>query len=143
MRFAVHMAHRFKPALAHGQALAAAGDALDTYLALTRSTGLRLSPTERQGLMAAAVRYLVLREQANVKWKPKCHLLVHLCHSAGRFGNPRLMGNWIDEGLNMALAAVCKKANAAVWSKRVMLTCVHLCGPTVGSVKRRKGGGLS
>ena len=59
LRFAVHMAHRFKLVLAHGQALAVAGDALETYLALTRSTGLCLSPTERQGLMDAVVRYLV------------------------------------------------------------------------------------
>eukprot|EP00969_Alexandrium_andersonii_P178192 7879466-Alexandrium_andersonii.AAC.1 len=42
---------------------------------------------------------------------PKHHLLLHLIHSTGWAGNPRVYATWTDESENRRLKAVCKGAH--------------------------------
>ena len=136
--FAVHMVGRFVDRLDRGSELLAAGRALEQYMEIARDSPLRLSPEDRKRLLHNALGFLNVREAAGIPYKPQMHLFVHLAHTAGLFGNPRLLGNWIDEGLNMRLAQVCRTAHAAVWSRRVLATFAHESGPAAKAVKKRR-----
>ena len=92
---------------------------------ITRRSHLQLSVADRQGLIDAAITFLSLRERAGIPYKPKMHLMVHMAANATRFGNPRLLGTWLDEGLNRQLANVCRSAHSAVWHRRVLATFNH------------------
>ena len=135
--FATELADRYKLVLPHGEPLAIAGRALERYLTITRSCGNILKVSDRQGLVDSAVRFLSVRAQAGIDFKPKMHLFVHLCVSAGRFGNPLFVATWEDEGMNMQLAAVSRTAYATVWSRRVLATFAHPAGPLGPSASKR------
>jgi hypothetical protein len=141
LSFAVCLANRFENQVEGGHALLIAGRALERYMTITRSSGFHLSIADRQGLVDAAIRFLCVREAAGIHYKPKMHLMLHLVVSAGRFGNPRCLGTWVDEGLNMRLAAVCRSSYASVWSRRVLATFAHPAGPLgpSSSEKLRRG----
>ena len=140
--FAVEMAAAFAEKLRCGRPLLQTGLALKQYLAVTRSHGLKLPPAARQSLLDCCVRFLSVREAADLPFRPKMHQFVHLVADVGFFGNPLLTANWVDEGLNMQLAAVAKAAHAAVWSRRVLATFRHSLGPAAQAVaqdsKRRR-----
>ena len=139
--FAVDQAAKFVEKLRLGRPLLEAGLALRRYLTVTRSHGLQLPAAARQQLVDCCVRFLSVREAADLPWKPKCHQFVHTVTEAGFFGNPLWTANWVDEGLNMQLAAVAKSANATVWSRRVLSTFRHDLGPTAQAAplsKRRR-----
>ena len=97
---------------------------------ITRGCGPILGATARQGLVDAVVRFLTVRQSAGIPYKPKMHQMVHLAYQSGFVGNPRCIATWVDEGLNMELAAVCRSAHTAVWSRRVLATFAHYLGPT-------------
>jgi hypothetical protein len=128
--FATDMCRRHVDILPQGRHLLDAGVGLVSYMTITRSAGWKLSASEQQSLVDAMLQFLNNRRQAGISFKPKMHLFVHLVKSASRYGNPRLMGTWKDEGLNMQLADVCRSANTSVWHKRVLATFSHACGPT-------------
>lgn len=138
LEFSVDICRRFQHALPQGAALLKAGEALVSYLRITRSAGERMNVRERQGLFDAVVTFLTLRETAGLPWKPKMHLMVHLAHQAGRFGNPLAVATWHDESLNRSLASVCRTAHAAVWHKRVLATFRHSAGPDTREAKKRR-----
>ena len=136
LKSALHLCRRFQARLRNGAALLAAGEALGTYLALTRDAGERLTSVERQRLMDATLRFLTLREEAGVLYKPKMHLMVHLIFQTKKFGNPKHVATWFDEGLNRNLAAVASTAHAHVWDRRILATFNHSLGPTARLAKR-------
>ena len=81
-----------------GAALTKAGEALVTYMQVTRSAAAQLRPAERQRLADAFIRFLKLREAAGIPYKPKMHLMLHLALQSNRFGNPKDVGTWFDDG---------------------------------------------
>ena len=93
--------------------------ALKEFLDITRSHGLRLPTADHGRLVALCLCFLHAREPAGIPWKPKVLLAVHLVLSAGRFGYPRLLGNWIDESDNRELSLVASAA-APIWHKRIL-----------------------
>ena len=99
-----------------------AGKAHKEYMDITRSDGLRLPPAAHVRLIASYRCFLHAHAPAGIPWKPKLHWAVHLMLYAGRFGNPRLLGNWIDESDNRKLNLVASTAAAPIWRKRIMLT---------------------
>jgi hypothetical protein len=127
--FATDMCRRHVDILPQGRHLLDAGEALVTYMTITRSAGWKLSTSEQQGLTNAMLQFLTNRQPAGIPYKPKMHLFVHLVLSVEKHGNPRLVGTWKDESLNMQLANVCRSANTAVWHKRVLATFSHVRGP--------------
>ena len=136
--FSADMVEKHKDKLARGAFLVTAGRALVRYMEITRNAGLRLSEDDHKGLMACAVEFLSVREQAGICWKPKMHLMLHMLWQSAQFGNPRILGNWVDEGLNMTLASVARSSHLAVWSRRIMATFAHSAGPTAKAAKPKK-----
>ena len=130
LRFALAVAEQHTNCLTRGRSLVKAGEALVQYMDITRKAGWRLAPSARQGLVDSALRFCSLREACDIPFKPKQHLWLHLVVGAGHFGNPRLTATWVDEGLNMQLAAVCRSSASRVWNRRVLATFSHPAGPT-------------
>ena len=135
--FAMHMVGRFVDRLDHGEELLSAGRTLEQYMEIPRSTGLRLSHDDLQRLLDSALALSIVRAAAGISYKPKVHLFVRLVQSAGHLGNPRLLGSWIDEIVNMRLASICRTAHAAFWSQRILATFSHDLGPTAKAVRKR------
>ena len=128
--YAVDIVRRFRDSLELGGALEATGKCLAAYLDITRAHGATLPTKALQDMMSNVVRFLAVREMAAIPWLPKMHGMIYLCFQSERFGNPRLLAaTWIDESLNMQLAAVCRTANTAVWSRRVVSVMMHPTGP--------------
>lgn len=138
LEFAVAMCKTHQASLPNGAALLGAGEALVQYLQVTRGAPPKLRPGQRQAVMDAMLRFLALREEAGIPWKPKMHLMLHLAHQTGKFGNPLAGATWHDEGLNRHLAAVCRSSHAAVFHKRVLATFRHELGPATTQAKKRK-----
>jgi hypothetical protein len=143
LAFCVQYAVKFRAVLPGGEALVACGESLLAYLDVTRSAPLRMPLSDRLRLSGALVRFLQNREAAQVAWKPKTHLMIHFIPDSVKFGNPRLNGTWLDESLNMKLAAVAASAHSAVWSLRIMACFGHEAGPTAMAVKALKRARLS
>ena len=129
--FAFAYAEKHRARLPRGSALVNCGRGLMQYMDITRSSPLRMTDSARQAIADAIVRYTNFREAAVKEWKPKVHLCCHFPADSGHFGNPLLTGTWLDEGLNMQLAAVCRSAHAAVWSQRVLASFGHSAGPAI------------
>ena len=108
---------------------------LREYMAITRSHGLRLPTAAHDRLIASYLCFLRAREPAGIPRKPKVHLAVHLVLSAGRFGNPRLLGFWIDESDNRKLSLVASTAVAPIWHRRILSTVAHEADPSASSTK--------
>ena len=134
--FTVDLVTKFRNHLPEGGRLLSAGQALLKYLEITRKHGQHLPAAARQELVDCAVRYLALREPAGLPWRPKCHMFLHLVFESRVFGNPRVTGNWVDEGLNRRLAKVCAASASAVWARRVLATFAHL--PKHALAKRKR-----
>ena len=137
MAFSVSLARKFRDRLPQRGPLLACGETLLQYMQITREDGWKLPLPACQQLVDCCSRVMTLREAANIAWRPKFHMFAHLVHGARRFGNPRLLGARIDEGLNRDLAAVCKSAHCLVWSRRVMSTFGHAFGPTLDKKGRK------
>ena len=145
LNFAHHLCQTYldKGAIVSGRPLKLAGDWLMRYVEISRRGPLNLPPGDRQALMDCALGYLSRRREAGIPWKPKCHMFIHLCQEAFKFGNPGLTGTWIDEGLNLRLGKCCAGAHAAVWAQRVLAEYNHAAGPAAtaaaaGAAKRRR-----
>ena len=91
--------------------------------------------------MDATVDFLSWREAADIPFKPKTHLMLHLASQCHRYGNPLHVATWFDEGLNRQLAQVASTAHGAVWHRRVLATFRSDAGPDTRPVKRRKDSG--
>ena len=141
LRFCVSQVGRFQDKLRGGDALLVCGKALWKYLDLTRASPWRLSASARQGICDAFVRFLTFRERAQIAWKPKTHLMIHMISDCAKFGNPYVNGTWLDEGLNIQLSRVCRSAHAQVWFVRVLVSMEHKAGPiakAAQALKKRK-----
>ena len=106
-------------------------------MAITRSHRLRLPVAAHDRLIASYLCFLRARKPAGIPWKPNVHLVAHLVLSAGRFGNPRLLGNWIDESDNRKLSLVASTAAAPTWHKRILSTVAHEAGPSASSTTKK------
>ena len=51
---------------------------------------------------------------------PKHHLMIHLLHRSGYFGNPRFYANWLDENLNKTLKSACRLTSQATFENSVL-----------------------
>ena len=138
LNFAVDLSIKFQHKLDRATAVIGAGQALQSYMRITRGAPGQLSPGQRQGLIDAALKHLNLREAAGIPWKPKLHLFLHLVAQAQTCGNPLELGTWHDESLNRQLAQVASTAHAAVWHKRILATFSHASGPTHQPPKKRR-----
>ena len=134
--FATWLAKTHVASLPLGAPLVAAGEALSRYMDLTRSAPLKLATATRQQIADALLRFLTLREDAGIAFKPKAHLAAHIIHDLWFFGNPMRTGTWLDEGLNAKLSAVCGAAHAQVWSQRVVATFSSEGGPAARAARQ-------
>ena len=132
--FAIDIIEKHKGRMSIPTPLLEAGKAPGDYMDITRSHGLRL-PNDR--LIASYLCFLHARERAGIQWKPEVHLAVHVVLSAGRFGNPRLVGNWIDESDNRYPSLVASIAAAPIWHKRIPSTFAHASGPSASSTTKK------
>ena len=114
-----------------------AGKVLKEYMDITRSHGLRLLNSAHDRLIASYRCFLHAREPVGITWKPKVHLAFHLVLSAGRLGNPHLLGKWIDESDNRKLSLVASTAAAPIWHKRIPSTFAHASGPSASSTTKK------
>lgn len=138
VRFTVHILRRCRQRLEHGNDLLAAGEALEQYLAITRTSGVRLSVTAQQRLVDGCITFRRAAIACGMRFRPKMHLYVHLVVSAGRYGNPRIVtSTWADEDLNSDLAAVARSAHSLVWSKRILAVFSHESGPTAQRTRKQ------
>ena len=85
---AIDIIEKHKDRMSNPTPLLEAGKALEELMDIARSHGLRLPTAAHDRLMASYLCFLHAREPAEIPWKPKVHLAVHLVFSAGRFGNP-------------------------------------------------------
>ena len=93
------------------------GRGADKLVSLLSTHGLRLPTAAHGRLVASYLCFLHAHEPAGIPWKPKILLAVNLVLSAGLFGYPRLLGNWIDESDNRKLSLVASAAAAPIWQK--------------------------
>ena len=121
MCFCAYAADKYQARLPGGKALAGCGECLLRYISLTRSSALVFPGKSLQGIADSFARFLTLREAAGIAWKPKAHLMLHMVTDSANFGNPYLNGTWVDESLNMKLAAVAQAAHVSAWSQQIML----------------------
>ena len=52
--------------------------------------------------------FLSVTEGWDILFSPKRHLMTHLVDRSGWFGNPRAYANWMNEGDNRVLKAMCR-----------------------------------
>ena len=138
MEFCAYAASRYQDRLPGGRALVGCGECLVRYLSLTRASPLVLTRKTLQGIADSFARFLTLRQDAGIAWKPKAHLMVHMPQDAAFFGNPYLNGTWVDESLNSKLAVVAQSAHISVWSQRIMACFGHAAGPTAQAARSSK-----
>ena len=145
LRFSVDMLKRCRGSIADGDAWVAAGEALVSYLDITRNAGFKLSARDHQALFDGCVVFRRAAKRCGIPFRPKHHMYIHLVISARWFGNPRFTGTWIDEGLNSSqggLAAVARDSHPLVWSRRILATFAHDAGPAArlaqGSSQRKR-----
>ena len=97
--FALWFAKEHVHKLSRGAALVGAGESLAEYMQVTRSSPLHMSPTSRQRLADAIVRYITLAKSAGILWKPKQHLMVHFIRDAALFWKPSVHWNMVGRGV--------------------------------------------
>ena len=103
-----------------GKSLLHVGQALVGARDLMCSRDRILSPADQQLLVDFARRAFVLREAAGIKWAPKWHLFLHLCHRARYAGNPYFYSTFVDEGYNVRLAKMASSCHRMTWYDRVL-----------------------
>jgi hypothetical protein len=57
---------------------------------------------------------------------PKFHIVFHLVHRMGWFGNPRLYATWLDESLNRMLKGCCRQTSQATFCRSVLFRMSRL-----------------
>jgi hypothetical protein len=71
MEFCAYVASRYQDRVPGGRALAGCGECLVRYLSLTRASPLVLTRKTLQGIADSFARFLTLRQDAGIAWKPK------------------------------------------------------------------------
>ena len=72
-------------------------------------------------MMSEAIAFVRSSAAFGVNQTPKFHFLLHLVWDTQRNGDPRTYATYLDESLNMELAAVASAAYSCVWHQRVLL----------------------
>ena len=134
--FAIGMIEKHKARMSNPTPLLEAGKALREYMDITRSHGLRLPTAAHDRLSPRTPVSCTPVNPRGSHGNPKVHLAVHLELSAGQFGNPRLLGNWIDESDNRKLSLVASTAAAPIWHKRILSAFAHEAGPSASSTTK-------
>ena len=62
---------------------------------------------------------------------------LHLVLSAGRFGHPRLLGNWMDESDSRKLSLVTSTAAAHIWHKRILSPSSNESRPSASWITKK------
>ena len=105
---------------AKGGALVGLGEALVRMRDRMR-TQPRILPLETcQELVDCAKRASVLREEAEVAWRPKWHMLLHLASRAFHSGNPNWHQTFLGEHHNGLLAKLAATCHRLTWHARVL-----------------------
>ena len=76
--FAVMMCHRHSDVIQCAEYLASSGEALQSWLSLTRTCPARPTMEEFQPILDDAMRFILYAEESKVKLTPKFHLFCHL-----------------------------------------------------------------
>ena len=102
------------------QAAAKSARAMDEILA----QGERfMDRPQCQAFFNCYIRFLTLYMRAGGVWRPKCHLLLHLCQRALLKGNPRLYSTYRDESLNGTIAKIARSAHRRTWGNVIQWKC--------------------
>ncbi len=103
-----------------GLALRDAGHALSAiYQALRRD--VPVLPEERcRSMVTSARRFLRCWRQANGKFTPKFHYLLHLCEQARSAGNPSFFHTYPDEAFHRRVKRVATRVHSTRFACRVL-----------------------
>ena len=119
LRWATAFSTTYSNRLTKGDVLSAAGQSLERYMKILREAPVQVPRNQRQELLDLCVRHLVLMGLADVKYIPKSNLFVILTLRIARCGNPRSYSTFMDESLNLVIAAVASAAHQATWEKSI------------------------
>jgi hypothetical protein len=121
MRFCVYLCreHKAKFVGDEGEALLAAGEALETYMQLIRTSPFKVPVADCRQLLFLCLRFLRIMQRFGTKDMPKGHLFVHVTKRVRRCGNPRFYSTFWDEGLNLTLANVASSSHRNNWHETV------------------------
>ena len=119
LRWATAFSTTYRGRLTNGDVLSAAGQSLERYMEILREAPAQVPRDQRQELLDLCVRHLVLMGVAGVKYIPKSNLFVIMTLRIARCGNPRGYSTFLDESLNLAIAAVAAASHQATWEKSI------------------------
>ena len=96
------------------------GKALVRMRALMRTQPRVMPPTVVQEFVDLGKRVFSLREFAGVPFRPKFHLMLHMCADARFAGNPHYYHTFLDEDYNGRLAKLAATCHRLTWHKNVL-----------------------
>lgn len=122
LEFLVGILPRFRWALLEEyEPLELAGRCLMELLTLIRTYPVTFPAAAIQGFFNSAKRYLYLMgHTVGLHFKPKDHMLLHMCRDIAYKGAPGLYGNWVDESINRILRDVAASSHAATQDRRIL-----------------------
>ncbi len=117
MRFCVQFCrvHRTEFCNDDGGALLAAGEALESYMNIIRTSPFKVAVSDCRQLLFLCLRFLTLMQRFGAKDLPKGHLFVHVSKRVRRCGNPRMYSTFWDEGLNLSIATMASSSYRSNW----------------------------
>ena len=122
MEFAVFLANEkraFLPA-ATREAWLLASRSLLRYHEIMRTGPQKFTDGQHSEFVNAFRRYIVYSKLAGVPPTPKLHLAMHSTHRAGRNGNPKYYGVFLDEHLNGRMADIGQGAHRSTFYMRIL-----------------------
>lgn len=119
LEFCVAILPEYLGVVPHGQELLLAGNALLSWLAITRSESDIVSALSLQEMRTLGQRFLLNCERASVSFTPKFHFFAHLSEQAFSFGNPKMYSTWLDESLNRLLRDIAASAHRSRQAERI------------------------
>ena len=102
-----------------GDALLAAGEALQSYMSIVRASPFKVSVSDCRQLLYLCLRFLRVMQRFGAKDMPKGHLWVHVTKRMRRYGNMRYYSTFWDEGLNLTLANMASSAHRNTWHEAI------------------------
>lgn len=121
LEFCTDMVEQYSAKLGAGaKPLLEMGKALVRMRALMRTQPRVMPPTVVQEFVDLGKRVFSLREFAGVPFRPKFHLMLHMCADARFAGNPHYYHTFLDEDYNGRLAKLAATCHRLTWHKNVL-----------------------
>lgn len=121
MRFCVHFCRTHQDRFSKSEALLAAGEALEEYMQILKSSAFRVPLEKCARLLFLCLRFLRVMQRAGFKDMPKAHMFVHVTKRARFCGNPISYSCFRDETLNLTLANIASSSHRVSWHEAVFL----------------------